>query len=291
MKPELEELAENISASMIACLPNEKAVAAIGAKAVVLPDTFGKLLPEIKARAFTVAGIIHADALQAIRDRIADLPAGEDFRSIQGDVASQLLPYFIDPNADDKIRDKQEGAALRKAEMLVKQNGFQAYAAGMYDVMDRQRDAFPYWQYITVGDDRVRDEHAALDGLTLPADSPFWQTHYPPWEWGCRCQVVPIDPETYDLIQSGEEPGRALSEQETKDLEQNGRILDKQAGRVVSVLPSQDPGAFRWNPGDLRIPISDLREQYDPLTFSIFEAEMKSTALDGGKTVWDWLND
>jgi SPP1 gp7 family putative phage head morphogenesis protein len=255
MKPELEELAENISASMIACLPNEKAVAAIGAKAVVLPDTFGKLLPEIKARAFTVAGIIHADALQAIRDRIADLPAGEDFRSIQGDVASQLLPYFIDPNADDKIRDKQEGAALRKAEMLVKQNGFQAYAAGMYDVMDRQRDAFPYWQYITVGDDRVRDEHAALDGLTLPADSPFWQTHYPPWEWGCRCQVVPIDPETYDLIQSGEEPGRALSEQETKDLEQNGRILDKQAGRVVSVLPSQDPGAFRWNPGDLRTPI------------------------------------
>jgi hypothetical protein len=102
---------------------------------------------------------------------------------------------------------------------------------------------------------------------------------------------VPIDPETYDLIQSGEEPGRALSEQETKDLEQNGRILDKQAGRVVSVLPSQDPGAFRWNPGDLRIPISDLREQYDPLTFAIFEAEMKSTPLAGGKTVWDWLND
>ena len=35
-------------------------------------------------------------------------------------------------------------------------------------------------QYRTVGDDRVREEHAELDGITLPIDDPFWHTYYPP---------------------------------------------------------------------------------------------------------------
>ena len=32
-------------------------------------------------------------------------------------------------------------------------------------------------QYRTAGDDRVREEHAALDGVTLPPSDPFWN-HY-----------------------------------------------------------------------------------------------------------------
>lgn len=46
-------------------------------------------------------------------------------------------------------------------------------------------------EYSTVGDERVRKSHAALDGLTLPANSPVWDRIYPPNDWGCRCSVVP----------------------------------------------------------------------------------------------------
>lgn len=284
--------ADQLAEVMFACLPNEAAAAAIGAKPVMLKATYSKLLPEIKARAFTVAGITEADALQAIRDRIADIPQGQDYEDVRDDVVSEVLPFYVDPDADDETRAKQEDAAVRKAEMVIKQNGFQAYAAGMYDVMDRQRDAFPYWQYITVGDEKVREEHAALDGLTLPADSPFWQTHYPPWDWGCRCQVVPVDAETYNMIQEGDQPGRSLSPVETQQLETNGMIANPRTGGVVSVLPSKKPGAFRWNPGDLRIPLADLRELYDPDVFAIFENAMKTVTIpELGKTAWDWLND
>ena len=54
-----------------------------------------------------------------------------------------------------------------------------------------QTDLFPFWEYRTVGDDKVRPEHAALNGLVLPANDPRWRKIYPPNGWNCRCYVVP----------------------------------------------------------------------------------------------------
>lgn len=48
------------------------------------------------------------------------------------------------------------------------------------------------YEYVTVGDDRVRPTHAALDGMKLPKGDPFWQTFWPPNGWNCRCTVAPI---------------------------------------------------------------------------------------------------
>lgn len=50
---------------------------------------------------------------------------------------------------------------------------------------------FPYWEYKTAGDDKVRPEHAELDGLILPASDPRWDKIFPPNGWKCRCYVVP----------------------------------------------------------------------------------------------------
>ena len=48
------------------------------------------------------------------------------------------------------------------------------------------------YTYVTVGDDRVRPEHAALDGMTLPKDDKRWDLFWPPNGWSCRCQVISI---------------------------------------------------------------------------------------------------
>ncbi len=48
---------------------------------------------------------------------------------------------------------------------------------------------FPFWQYKTVEDDKVRPWHRALDGIILPCDDDLWDEIYPPNGWRCRCRV------------------------------------------------------------------------------------------------------
>ena len=47
-------------------------------------------------------------------------------------------------------------------------------------------------QYRTAGDDRVRPEHASLEGVTLPITDTFWEEFYPPNGWNCRCTVTQV---------------------------------------------------------------------------------------------------
>lgn len=58
--------------------------------------------------------------------------------------------------------------------------------------IQEQKDVFPWLQYQTKGDGRVRAEHDRLNGIVLPADDPFWTQYYPPNGWRCRCTVKPF---------------------------------------------------------------------------------------------------
>ena len=59
-------------------------------------------------------------------------------------------------------------------------------------------------QYRTAGDDRVREEHAALEDTTLPPSDPFWEDFYPPNGWRCRCTAVQVRIGKYDRSDSEE---------------------------------------------------------------------------------------
>lgn len=273
---------------------HEAAMEFIRSKPAVAGAVFRRMLPELRARAFTIAGVESATVLQRVRNRLADLPAGAAWDDVRKDVKSALLPWFVDPDGDDETRAKQEAAAGRRAELLLRTHGFQAYQAAQWNAMQETKDALPYWQYMTAQDDAVRPEHAALDGLVLPADSPFWRDHFPPWDWGCRCQVVAIGEEDRAEIAAGRAGyGRVLSPTLERELEQSGRLaLD--GGRMINVSsPSARgvDGAFQWNPGDLRIPLKDLRERYDEDVWKAFEEAMKGAVIPETKTtVWEWLD-
>ena len=161
-------------------VPHEEAARFIADKPAIARDVFDQLLPDLKARAFTVAGVEAADTLQRARDIIAELPRGADWGKQKKKLLGEISPWLVDDDADPETREQQVEAAARRAETLMRLHGFQAYAAAEWQVMDRQRDAFPYWMYQTFEDSRVRPAHAALHGLILPTDHPFWKDHYPP---------------------------------------------------------------------------------------------------------------
>lgn len=271
-------------------VPHQEAIDFLGSKPIVSREVFDQLLPELKARAFTITGVESANVVQSIRDRLADLPKGESWETIKKDIADQLHPFLNNPE-DPESRIGAE----RRAELLLRTHGFQAYQSAAYKVAERQADAFPFLQYISMEDDRVRPAHAALNGVVLPRDHEFWKTHFPPWGWGCRCQAVPITEDDHaDLVKA--DAGKPKDQQNVLDDFAQKQLTEKRllvrngvSYNMTSPAEQKKPGAFYWHPGDLRLSLDDIKLRHDPQTFAEFEAFAKKQKLEGEVTVWDWL--
>jgi SPP1 gp7 family putative phage head morphogenesis protein len=81
-----------------------------------------------------------------------------------------------------------------------------SYSGGKYAAEQSPEIQEILWgyTYVTVGDDRVRPEHEAMDGTTLPKDDPFWASCYPPNGWSCRCTAIPLFEEVSEVLPPSE---------------------------------------------------------------------------------------
>jgi len=279
-------------------VPFTEAADFLKSKPAVTREVFDRLLPEIKARAFTVAGLSSVDDLQTVRDAIATLPQGARWQDVKDDVIGML----VGSTEEDFI------AATKHAELILRMQGFQAYSAAQDQLAQATKEDLPFLMYNSMEDDRVRPEHAALDGLVLPVDDPFWAEHTPPWDWGCRCWRTQISAAEQAKIAGGDAYGRVLGPAEDKRLHLTGE-LDDGAGHVITITTPQqraeqageDPAkAWHWNPGDLRIPLDTLKARYadDPETWNVFVNFAKTMSVDelhnistADATLWGWLLD
>lgn len=64
-----------------------------------------------------------------------------------------------------------------------------AFHAAKWHEIEEFADIFPYLRYVTMMDDRVREEHAELEGTIARVDDAFWSIYYPPNGYNCRCSV------------------------------------------------------------------------------------------------------
>lgn len=283
-------------------VPNEEAIAFIAGKRPLRRAVFEGLLPELRAYAFTVSGLEDARALEEVRDLVAGVPAGEDYRDTVARVRDTLAKHL--PIEADLFDDAAAAAAAlakleRKAEFIVRNNAFAGYAVAAWRELDDFRDIFTHWKYLTVGDHRVRDSHKALNNLVLPQDHAFWKTHFPPWGFGCRCQVVGLTPEDFadELATDRAKPTEERTVLEGPDLErlEKEHVLLRDVGRGVERINVQsgrernEPGAWRFEPGDLRGSFADLRSRYSAQELAAFEGWARRADAGGGLTVWDWL--
>lgn len=200
----------------------EEAEEYFGGKIPVEAEVFYRLADQYRDLAFTVSGYTSAQIVSKFYEEllaaIENGTAMEQFR--------QEMSGFLE-------RQGYEGLTPFQADNIFRTNVQSAYQAGHYAQMTdpdvlRLR---PYWQYDAVNDSHTRPSHLAMDGRVFPADSPVWDTWFPPNGFRCRCTV------------------RTLSARQVRQMgltvETEAPVMAETGGRVVQVLP--DPN-FRHNP-------------------------------------------
>lgn len=216
-----------------ASLPFDEAMDYFRQKVNLPTERWTDLWEGMHSRAFVVAGAMKGELL-------SDLRAAIDKAIAEGTTITDFRKAF-----DDTV--KRNGWSYRgsrgwRTGVIFNTNLRVAYSAGHYRQMTDPDvlKARPYWRYIGGLSEHPRPLHRSWSGTVLPADDPWWDTHFTPNGWGCKCKVVSHSrPEI-------ERDGLKVSDKAPDD----GfyEWTDKETGEVVKVPNGIDPG-WAYNPG------------------------------------------
>ncbi len=188
--------------------------------------------------AFMVAGAAKADLL-------ADFRTAIDKAIAEGTTLQDFRRDF------DAIVERHgwsyNGGRNWRTRVIFETNLRQSYAAGreaqMADPELRRRR--PYGLYRHGGSEDPRPEHLAWDGLVLPLDDPWWDTHTPQNGWGCKCKKLMVNER--DIERMGLKVGSAPP----LDWEEKVVGVRGPSPRTVKVPKGIDPG-FEYRPAATR---------------------------------------
>jgi SPP1 gp7 family putative phage head morphogenesis protein len=148
------------------------------------------------ARAFTVAKIARLDLLDTIRNSLADILANggtlEQWKA-------RIIPDLQRAGWWGRIEDRElTGTSApvfvgpRRLETIFRTNMRVSRAAGQWARIQDRKDVAPYLRYSAVMDGRTRPLHRLWHGTILPVDHEWWNAHFPPCGWNCRCTVIQL---------------------------------------------------------------------------------------------------
>lgn len=196
------------------------------------------------ARAFTVAKVAKLDLLAEIQASLADMLAnGGTFDQWQANLVPHLQRQGWWGEVNDRAltgTDAPVRVDARRLRTIYDTNLRVSRAAGRWTRIQELKSVRPYLRYTAVMDSRTRPEHRQWHGVILPVDHPWWDTHFPPCGWFCRCTV------------------RQLSEREmtakgwtVSDVPPEGPpMLFQPAGAPARVaVPAGISPGFAYNPG------------------------------------------
>jgi SPP1 gp7 family putative phage head morphogenesis protein len=189
---------------------------------------------------FTVAKMLDLDMLAEVKDAVDQAIA--EGKSLQW-FKDQLKPMLIqrgwwgrqemtDP-ATGEVREVQLGSS-RRLKIIYDTNLRTSYAAGHWAKVVKNAKSAPYLMYVAVDDGRTRPTHRAWDGMVLRWNDPWWDTHYPPNGWNCRCIVIQLSER--DLKRMGKSGPDTAPPIDTREWE------NPRTGEVFQVPKGIDPG-------------------------------------------------
>lgn len=161
--------------------PFELAIKFFKNKVNLPTENWDDLWKGMHARAFVVAGAMKSELL-------CDLRSAVDKAIFQGTTLDEFRKDF------DALVDRHgwsyKGGRKWRSAVIYNTNLSVAYATGHYQAMQEVKDLRPFWRYVPSSSKTPRDDHKQWYNTVLPADDPFWDTHYPQNDWGCKCGVT-----------------------------------------------------------------------------------------------------
>jgi SPP1 gp7 family putative phage head morphogenesis protein len=160
-------------------------------RAIMPADEFDELIDAERSRAFTVRNAVSTGVVRQAFTQIRNAMApggpglGEFIENLQAGTDASGYP----------------GGVRRYLEAVFRTSTATSYAAGRYrQQTDPELGSGLFWEFLTVGDSRVRPEHAALEGKQWPVGDPDGANAYPPLGYQCRCVMRVIeDPDEAQL--------------------------------------------------------------------------------------------
>ena len=192
------------------------------------------------------------DVWQAAHDR-AFMVAGAASEALVEDFHKAVNKAIAEGQTLDQFREafdrivaeygwSYHGSRGWRSRVIFQTNLRTAAAAGRWEQIQRLKARRPYLRYVAVLDERTRPLHAAWHDTILAVDDPWWETHFPPNGWNCRCTVQSLndrDLTRYGLKLSAEAPPSPLVT----------KLVNTPAGKVAVEVPEGiDPG-FAYHPG------------------------------------------
>lgn len=201
------------------------------------------------SRAFAVAGVMRLDVLEVIRGQVQDaVDNGTDLKSFRNQLREQLQAKGF--WGDVEITDPETGEVRttrfddRRLALIYDVNLRQSHAAGRWARIQRGR--MPYIVYRTMQDEKVRQSHRPWNNVVLPKDHPWWDTHFPPCGWRCRCTAFATDEAGLTKLRAGAPKDSPVKTEPPPT--QYVEFVNKSTGQTERVPRGIDPG-FAYNPG------------------------------------------
>ncbi len=204
---------------------------------------------EEHAIAFTVAKSAGFDVLEDIHEELSRaIEEGLPFAEFRKRLEPRLRAKgwwgrqeVIDP-ASGEVVTAQLGSR-RRLKVIYEANMRSARAAGQWERAQRTKRMLPYFAYRLGPSRQHRAQHVAWASAPtiLPVDDPFWDTHYPPNGWGCKCWLRQI---------SRREAQRLGGPTESPQIQYRNWI-NRRTGRMEKIPVGIDPG-WHSNPGKAR---------------------------------------
>lgn len=188
--------------------------------------------------AFVVAGANRNDILADFRAAIdSAIIAGTTLDAFRKDFDDIVANYGWDYN----------GGRSWRSRIIYDTNLYSSYNAGRYEQHQSMKAYRPYLQYVhRDGQKNPRPLHQSWDDLVLPADDPFWKSHYPINAYGCHCSVIAHSERS--LKREG------LSLGTSPKIEYVTKVLGKRSGNPKTVtLPEGIDYGFDRIPGTNRV--------------------------------------